>query len=467
MAIKRFSGSFKARTDILDNITPNNVVQPNVSAPAGEWKPAAWLPVEWQGEASKDFFVISSGKVVGFDMDGRVVPMRYKALAIDTNTARGTVALAYTSDDVTHGTINILDGEPVESGDVGNVTCGAIADALLARGYASTLTAADFAGADYSAASDADCVTVLDACFSEAVGINAYDTYAWAGDAPGELNSINYQKQHLVQFLTDIQLKVPVHVAHPNATGGAAELVTSAAGAINTLWVAASGDGDIFPNPTLATEDLLVSGASLATFPRYTADTTNVVGLALNTAGGRLADNTDRTPITNAGLTRERKSVEALRQAGDFFVDTEVNMILCYVAGGAAVPAAVDADAITFYVFNASAQDGSTSTAADHRFIHCAGNPKPGDHLTFDLQANLAPVAVDGNTVMSRVVGRCLAVVKEPRGLLDRVRTAWEGSSFDKTAQMPGTATKGYSDLITLSDEGTSASIAICNIKVQ
>ena len=60
MAIKRFSGSFRTRDDVFDNITPNNMVQPKVSHPAGEWKPAAWLPVKWKGEASKDYFVISS-----------------------------------------------------------------------------------------------------------------------------------------------------------------------------------------------------------------------------------------------------------------------------------------------------------------------------------------------------------------------------------------------------------------------
>ena len=82
MAIKRFSGSFKTRTDVMDNITPNNVVQPNVSVPAGEWKPAAWLPIVWTGDASKDSFVISSGKVVGFDLEGRVVPAGYAKILV-------------------------------------------------------------------------------------------------------------------------------------------------------------------------------------------------------------------------------------------------------------------------------------------------------------------------------------------------------------------------------------------------
>ena len=64
MAISRFQSAFKVRTDMMDNITPNNTVQMNASVPAGEWKPASWLPVIWQNEASKDYFTISSGKVV-------------------------------------------------------------------------------------------------------------------------------------------------------------------------------------------------------------------------------------------------------------------------------------------------------------------------------------------------------------------------------------------------------------------
>ena len=74
MSIDRFESRFKNRSDLMDQITPNNVVQANVSVPAGEWKPAGWLPVVWQNLRSKDYFVMSSGKVVSFFADGRIVP---------------------------------------------------------------------------------------------------------------------------------------------------------------------------------------------------------------------------------------------------------------------------------------------------------------------------------------------------------------------------------------------------------
>ncbi len=47
MSIDRFQTRFKTRSDLMDQITPNNVVQKEVSVPAGEWKPADWLPVIW------------------------------------------------------------------------------------------------------------------------------------------------------------------------------------------------------------------------------------------------------------------------------------------------------------------------------------------------------------------------------------------------------------------------------------
>ena len=98
MAIKRFSSTFKTRNDVMDNITPNNVVQPHIAVPAGEWKPARYLPVQWTGEASKDAFVISSGKVVCLDTTGRVSDMNLKTIC--ANAAFGATVITYDSTDV-------------------------------------------------------------------------------------------------------------------------------------------------------------------------------------------------------------------------------------------------------------------------------------------------------------------------------------------------------------------------------
>ena len=65
------------------------------------------------------------------------------------------------------------------------------------------------------------------------------------------------------------------------------------------------------------------------------------------------------------------------------------------------------------------------------------------------------------------LVGRVLAKHIEPRGLLNRVHSSFEGSGFTKTSQMPGTATKGFSDMITLTDEVVADQIVVVNIKIQ
>jgi len=136
MAVKRFSGSFKTRTDILDNITPNNVVQPNVSVPAGEWKPSNWLPVIWQGESSQDNFVISGGKILCLTTEGRLCPARYRWLGENSN-ATTDVAIVYTQLDVDQGTVNVTTGEAVTQVEVnagGTVSMAQFAQGIIDRG---------------------------------------------------------------------------------------------------------------------------------------------------------------------------------------------------------------------------------------------------------------------------------------------------------------------------------------------
>ena len=82
-----------------------------------------------------------------------------------------------------------------------------------------------------------------------------------------------------------------------------------------------------------------------------------------------------------------------------------------------------------------------------------------------DAEVELALAAIRDQNEWT--VGRVFAFQKEPRGLLERVRTGWSGSEFGADAQMPGSATKGFSDLITLSTEVIADEIAIVNVKIQ
>jgi hypothetical protein len=455
MAIKRYTGTFRTRTDVMDNITPNNVVvtpTTGIAVPAGEFKPAAWLPVVWQGEASKDYFVLSSGKVVSFDATGRICPSAYKVIAADAG-AVSSVLLTYAAVDVTAGTEDIRTGAALAA--AGDVTVADAATAILSRGLLSERSLT-FAGSDFDATVLGDCQAVLAAFFSDPIGVCAYDVYHWAGDQFDEergLNFNNYQKQHLVQFFTQVQMQAPI---------GGVDSHTGLDFASATAWVPSTpSHGAEFPAPTLAVapNGLSVTAAQLAGLARYSdssrpsllveaSDTVMAIALPTDDAGGALATNTERTPFEDANgiLLNEKKSVQALRAAGDFFIDADYGLVILY---GTTVSGTTD---VTYYWYDA---DGASSS---WKGISAIGEFLPGDYVTYDAKSNFVPGTSADH------IGRVLAVHRQPRGLLERVNTAWSGSSFDATAQMPGSATKGFTDLITLSEEIVADKVLILNV---
>ena len=120
---------------------------------------------------------------------------------------------------------------------------------------------------------------------------------------------------------------------------------------------------------------------------------------------------------------------------------------------------------INFFTYLASA---TVSDLGESRYAHFVGQCKPGDFVTYDNFSNMTVttnLTTDNNK--GYIIGRVMAKINEPRGLLDRVKTAYEGVGFDKTAQMPGSATSGFSDLLTLTGEAVSDEIVVVNIKIQ
>lgn len=445
MAISRFQSRFKTRTDLMDNITPNNVVQMNASVPHGEWKPASWLPVVWQNEKSKDFFTISSGKVVSLDASGRVVPSGLLRRCLASTIANNKVVISYTQNDIDARVIDIETGSFVTS--TKDIDVQSFIAAVIENGWLPQNTAV---------VTDADLHAAARAFISAPVGIAAYDVYCWAGDDPANLHFTNYQKQHLIQFFTDIQMKV-AHVCEASAS-------------------------------TVATGGLsLLSGATLGGLARYAGlDLTNVVGYDLGL--GRLATPTSRTPLSfSAGSWRERSDISLLGKAGDWFLDADAGIILFYEAGGNAAPVDKVGAALSG---NILAFEYSSAASSQERMMMMVGDCRPGDFVTFDEMSNFVvrslptTVALDADDDSAEAtaalialsqeqeltVGRLLALYKEPRGLLERVRTGFRGDDFDATAKMPGSATKGFSDLITLSShhgESVADEIAVINVKIQ
>ena len=422
MAISRFQSRFKTRTDLMDHLTPNNVVQMNASVPHGEWKPAAWLPVLWQNERSKDYFVMSSGKVVSLDGAGRVVPSGLLRRCLDA-LALGDTILEYTANDVAARVIDIRTGAFVTAADT--VSLEDFATAIQASGWAGSAFAAD--PADLAGAK-----AIARAFISAPVGILAYDVFVWAGDDPANLHFTNYQKQHLIQFFTDIQMKA-AHVCADAAT---------------TVLVGAA---------------TLLTSAELSAMPRYAgliASGDNVVGYDLRL--GKVASHTSRTPVTVNGMapTRHRADVSLLSKLGDWTLDADAGIVLLWEEDGDAAPAGLTGFSVFDYTLAASSQE---------RMVMFVGDGRPGDFVSFDAMSNFV-VASDDDHTDHLVVGRLLAMFKEPRGHLERVRTGWDGDEFDATSKMPGSATGGFSDLITFPahfGESVADEIAVINVKLQ
>lgn len=466
MTIKRFSGSFKTRDDVFDNITPNNMVQPKVSHPAGEWKPAAWLPVQWQGSASKDYFVISSGKVVAFDASGRIVPA-----GLAKNTDASATLFTYSTLDVSAKTEDIRTGEPLLASATMAVTVEEFLTAFIERGFISEadITPSNggnaFNSANNASQDDADAAALMPLAISSPIGVAAYDIYSWAGDAPASLKYTNYQKQHLVQFITEAQMKMPQMAA------------TSAVQATlaNTAWVAAT-HGNF---PSKAATELTLTAANLRTLERYDRESDEVLYvrsgapvealfLGYQNCVPEINALTAAEVATNlvvsgtqieAAVVNKKNRIQDIGKIGDYFFDAQVGILV--VHSDFDIASAVG-DTVDFYVYNSAQSEG-------HQHIYCVGPVKPGDYLTFDAESNFTKLSVTASTLPSEICGRVLEVQAFPKSLMERVTTAWQGSSFDASMKMPGSATEGLPDNLTLSGQNGEVvgnRMVIANIRI-
>lgn len=452
MSIDRFQSRFKTRNDLMDQITPNNVVQTNVSVPAGEWKPAAWLPVIWQNQRSKDYFVMSAGKVVSFFADGRVVPAgllaRAAKAALDLNPEQ--VMLTYQQQDEDARVIDITTGKFVDvaANGVKQVSLldfiSALRDhGLIAFDHEAFSADLDVIIDDQAVLVDrqtemAKLVNAVYDCISSPVGVLAYDVFVWAGDDPANLHFTNYQKQHLIQFFTDIQVKVP-QVA---VQGEAAQILQAN----------------------------VISGATLSAMPRFAGLPVSKLVAVQFGIPSEIAGNTSRTPIAwtdlaNGASTRLRSGIDLLAKEGDWFIDDFTGLVVIYSEDGEGtnLPAVFAGKHLSFYTYV-----GASST--QERMQHFVGVGRPGDYVTFDENSNfkaIQPADLAEAFANGMICGRLLQVFKEPKSLLERVRTGFQGDEFGATGKMPGSATKGFSDLITLSNEIVADQIAVINVKIQ
>jgi hypothetical protein len=432
MSTKRFNARHKTRNDLIDPITPMVFQSGPDTHPYGPFAPAPWLPIQWQDVKSQDYFVIASGKVVCLTTaEGWVVPA-----GVRNDFVAGT-GITYTSDDFDNKTMDITTGEEYVVDGTTTYTATNVRDALRERGL---ITAA----------------ATLETYLSLPVGAIFGDQYAWAGGNgwnPAHLKFANYQKSKGCQFVTRHQMILPLVPASHSAVSVPGSL---------TGAEPAFGGGTIH---TAANTKLRTRYADIVN--------TNFVGWFL--ADFPIAGDTDRTPIVGSSsdfLAREIKAdlatygthqeaiaaaVDRLTTAGDYFIDYEVGGVFMYSSGGTAIPANATGETLSYYWYGAA--PGSVQ-----RFACAIGDLKPGDFVKTDADSNYVKFVV-GTDDEEQKIGRIVSSVHEPRDLLEYVKTAFSGDQFNAYQQMGGSASKGYSSMITYSNAADKAIRLILNVK--
>lgn len=449
----RLDSRFNVRNDVFDSITPNNIRQRDIAAPAGEWKPAAWLPIQWSQSnigAGADYFVCSSGKLVALTRQAEVVPAGLRS-------SLASSGITYGSDDVAQGVIDLTTGERVTAAVA--YTPAQTALGILERGLVPAESFTGFAAFDYSVdtLSGGQITEIVEALVSKAVGIAAYDIYTFAGqlESGDDPYFSNYSKQHLVQMLTEAEMIVPHRVAS-----------STAADAVNfgTVVVTTAPEG---PGDMVAAGEIW-NATALSGLERYDGvitATSSVVAVGLSEPD--VARNTDRTPITSdvsGVLTSEKSSIAAISAEGDWYLDRTLGILILHsdtyttLNGGA-----------TIVTLSYSYYDDAAAGAGAHRYIHFDGEAKPGDYVGYDEQSNFVPLGsaadISGGTA-GDAVGRLHFALTEPRSLLGIVKTAFNLSNMNDAGKMPGTATKGFSDMITLSQETVADQVAVLLVRI-
>lgn len=461
MAINRYDKDMRIREDLVGQLTPNCFVQDQVRAPApppGGWRPADWLPIQFQkteAELGTDHFVISKGKVVAQDSQGFIVPAGLALALGGTGSAAGKFAgtvLSYTATDVAQKVQDLVTGLPVAAAV--SYTGEQVADALIERGLVREADAVA-AGGTVPATADAHLAVIIDLFISAPIGVAAYDFYVWSGrPEEGTQKFANYSQQSSVAFLTEVQMKVPLRVAGSLSNDDFVTATLDGAGSTTYAAGSAIAAGEYW------------DAANIASLNRYASVVTaSTPVVALGLAQANVARETDRTPITcdvDGVLTRSRPSISLVTKEGDYFLDHEVGVLFLHEDTWATLVGGTTTITLTYNYYT------DTGVASAHRFVHFDGPVRPGAHVTFDDQSNLTVASAAVIAAGARVVGRAHFVLSEAdnHSLMQQVKTAWALSGVTSASQMPGSATKGFSDLITLSQETVADNVVYVNIRI-
>jgi hypothetical protein len=155
--------------------------------PHGEFKPAAWLPVQFFDKHFEEYFVVMPGKIVACDNDGRLVPAGYGAAT--------PLDVTYTATDVAQGVLDVRTGAALLAADTGTFTVASVDGTPGFMGEAGVAMA-----------------------ISDPIGVAPYPYWQWAGDGsanddgfnPAGFRQHNHNLQHQVAVLCDYVLELPL-----------------------------------------------------------------------------------------------------------------------------------------------------------------------------------------------------------------------------------------------------------------
>lgn len=167
--------------DHVGNIIPD-VEHSEGERPAGEFKPAAWLPVQFFDKYHEEYYTVMPGKILATDNQGRLVPAQY---------GLGSAQVTYTDRDVEAGVIDVRTGAALLSGATGTFNVSSVSD-FMGTGEAMAV--------------------------SKPVGVCPYGFLQWAGDGsalddgwnPVAYRKHNFNMQHQVALLCDYVLQLPL-----------------------------------------------------------------------------------------------------------------------------------------------------------------------------------------------------------------------------------------------------------------
>jgi len=383
--------------DSLGRYTPNHKTWDHVGnmipvvehsegiRPHGEFKPAAWLPVQFFDKFYEEFFVIMPGKILACDNDGRIVPAQYGLAGAD---------ITYTSQDTEAGVIDVRTGAPLLTADEGTFAVSTVDGTPGFLGRAGVAMAV-----------------------SDPIGVAPYAYWQWAGDSsafddgfnPAGFRQHNHNLQHQTAILCDYVLELPL--------------------------VPASAASEDLENDSFAS-NVAVFGP-LDNLPAAK----NTVRTPMTFADNTLTDSATR-------FVREVDALADVKQLGDWYVDLDTGLVSTWAAsdpGGGATAYSVSYSHYASAPASVSKFASAVGNLQCGDFVLCDANSNFAVATTEDFKDIMGQVLEVEDTLDKDALARVRTAYNPPIATDAAGGLPGYAGQLD---QMPGSASGGATDKV-------------------